>query len=62
MTLACISCNKPVDVPATEEELQAWHSGELIQDAMPELTPGQREMLLNQICEECFDRMFGEEK
>lgn len=33
----------------------------LIQDALPELTSGQREMLLSQICEECFDKMFENE-
>ena len=35
-----------MDLPITEEQLQAWRSGTVIQEAMPQLTPEQREFLI----------------
>ena len=35
-----------MDLPITEAQLQAWRSGTVIQQAMPQLTPEQREFLV----------------
>ena len=35
-----------MDLPITEAQLQAWRSGTVIQKAMPQLTPEQREFLI----------------
>jgi hypothetical protein len=50
--------------PAQFYRFQGWYnnttSGPLIQDALPDLTPGEREFLLTGCCESCFDRLFAE--
>ena len=39
-----------------------WQNGKHIQDAMPYLTPAERELLISQTCQDCWDRMFGQEE
>jgi hypothetical protein len=37
-----------------------WLSGSLpIQDAMPYLTDGERELFLSYTCNDCFNNLFG---
>ena len=50
-----------IDLPITEEQFIAWRNGTLIQDAMPELTPSQREFILTGITEEEWDAYYDEE-
>jgi hypothetical protein len=38
----------------------AWQSGEYIQDALPMLNAGEREMLISQTCNDCWADLFGE--
>jgi len=38
----------------------AWESGVLIQEALPMLNAGQREMLISGTCDDCWTEMFGE--
>lgn len=57
----CVLCHKEVEIPAKPGDVKKWQRGELIQHAMPYLTPGQREMLISGVCEECFNNMFGED-
>lgn len=40
----------------------AWENGQLIQDALPDLTPAQREIIMTGIGPDDFDRMFEEDK
>lgn len=50
-----------LDIPVTSEQLREWQSGRaLIQNAMPNLTPGQREFLMTGITDEEWDAEFGE--
>ena len=42
-------------------DAKRWRQGELIQDAMPYLTPDERELLISETCGKCFDKMFGED-
>lgn len=44
------------------EGLQRCMNGELIQNALPELNPWQRELLISQICPECWEEIFKEVK
>lgn len=34
-----------MELPVTEEQLRSWRDGELIQNAMPNLTPDEREFI-----------------
>lgn len=38
----------------------SWKNGELIQKAMPYLSPGERELLISQVCSDCFDSVTYE--
>lgn len=56
----CIECGKTVQFQCHPADLLAWQRGELIQDALWYVSPDHREILISQICGECFDRLFGE--
>ena len=59
MWTTCRVCKNQVEMQVHIEDVTAWENGKLIQDAMPYLTPGEREVLISGTCEPCFDRMFG---
>ena len=44
----------------TDEQLAAWRQGELIQKAMPQLTPEEREFVLTGCLPGEVERMFAE--
>ena len=50
-----------IEIPVTIAQVVAWNSGMHIQDAMPNLTAGQREFIMTGITEEEWDAEFGEE-
>ena len=58
----CRVCLNQVEMQVHIEDVTAWENGALIQNAMPYLTPGEREVLISGTCEPCFDRMFGGEE
>ncbi len=60
ITAHCRQCNTDVDIAVMEGDFEKWQMGELIQDAMPYLTPDEREILISGTCGPCFDKMFGE--
>jgi hypothetical protein len=43
------------------EDLKRWEGGELIQNAMPYVSAGDRELMISGTCGPCFDEMFGDE-
>ena len=45
----------------TFEQYDAWRDGTLIQDAMPNLTPDEREFLMTGITSEEWDKEYKEE-
>ena len=57
----CILCSEEVTITTTEEGMTQWYNGEFIQDAMPELTPDEREIMISGICGLCFDKEFTDE-
>lgn len=60
--VTCRACGKTQKIDVDPAGFKKFEEGIMsIKDALPGLTPGQREMLLSQICEECFDKMFGDE-
>jgi hypothetical protein len=48
------------DIPVTEEQLKAWQGGMLIQNAMPDLSPDDREFLMTGSTPEEWDAAFGD--
>lgn len=55
----CRMCNNSQIIEVEESSLRKWQQGELIQNAMPELTADEREMLISGTCNVCWDEMFG---
>lgn len=51
---------KEIDV--TTEQLEKWQSGTLIQVAMPNLTPVEREFIKTGYTEEDWAKMFSDEE
>ena len=58
----CRICGRVHSFLADEEGLYRWQSGELIQNALPDVSLDDREFLISRICPKCWDDMFGEEE
>lgn len=54
----CPVCGDASEVPVPTEGYRAYQAGALIQDALPGLSPGQREALLTGTCDPCWERLF----
>ena len=50
------------DIPVTQEQLDKWHKGTPIQEAMPHLTPNQREFLMTGVTKEEWDKHMPSEE
>lgn len=61
VTATCPYCKKQSSFKAKSDMLEAGsykiEQGALIQDALPLLTPQQRELLISGICDECWNSM-----
>lgn len=56
----CPICKKVNYVSVDEIGFMRWQEeGVLIQNALPELSAGEREMLMTGICPTCWDKMFS---
>jgi hypothetical protein len=49
------------DILVTEEQLARWRGGDRIQDAMPYLTPDEREFIMTGITPDEWNATFGED-
>lgn len=52
---------RTLDINVTQEELDAWKSGKLIQQAMPQLSDDDREFILTGITKEEWDAEFQQD-
>ena len=59
-TVACQHCGTSETISAPVTAFMAWESGDFIQDALPMLTAGEREMLISQTCDSCWTEIFGD--
>jgi hypothetical protein len=50
---------RTLDLPVTQEQLDAWTAGTLIQEAMPQLSADQREFVMTGVTSEEWDVEFG---
>jgi hypothetical protein len=49
-----------MDLDVTQEQLDRWQSGELIQDVMSHLSPEEREFLISGFTPEQWKETFGD--
>ena len=57
VTKTCPICRYDNVTVVDREAFFAWMKGKMIQDAMPELTPSQREALMTGMHDKCWDMM-----
>jgi hypothetical protein len=50
-----------MDLDITEDQLNDWNQGQLIQDVMPELSPEAREFLITGITSDEWDSLMGDD-
>lgn len=56
----CLNCTMVYQFRINPDDFHEWRSTHKhIQQLMPYLTAGQRELLISQNCEPCFDVMFA---
>lgn len=51
---------RTLNLPVTQDQIDAWQAGELIQFACPALSPSQREFLMTGITDDEWDDTFQE--
>jgi hypothetical protein len=56
--IQCYQCRRWYNILVNRDDLQDYFEGEYIQSALSYLSPNERELLLSQICGDCFDKMF----
>ena len=54
----CHHCDEEYSIEVSVEGYEKWENGELIQKALPELSSGERELLISGTCDDCWDEMF----
>ena len=58
--ITCPFCGADHTVDVDLAKFEAWQNGELIQNAMPDLTFTEREQLISGLCPKCQMKAFGE--
>ena len=51
-----------MDIDVTQQQLDYWRAGALIQDIMPHLTPSEREFIKTGITDWAWGQFVGEEE
>lgn len=59
LQLTCIMCHTEHTITVPQRGYHRWKCGEHIQDALPQLSDDDRELLVSHICGKCFDKIFG---
>lgn len=54
----CPFCGEITTIEVPFEQYMAWEMGELIQRAMPDVSPSDREVLISGICKKCQKEVF----
>jgi len=57
-TIQCGECKQYFELTMTKSGYRNWIIGELIQNALPELSPAERELLISATCNDCFQALF----
>ena len=60
--IKCVSCGEVYHVHITPEQYhKICERKECIQDILPDVEPGIRELFISGICPECWNNLFKEE-
>jgi len=58
----CPFCGKGSQVTIPSQGLWDWEHGKFVQDAMPDLTPAEREIVMTGTHQKCFDDAFADDE
>ena len=58
----CPECKEIHDVKVSTNGYLNYKTGMLIQRALPELIPEEREMLITGFCQSCWDKIFADDE
>ena len=58
---ACRMCREVYCVEVEAAGYEQWKAGALIQNAMPELSAEDRELLISKTCDSCWNQLFPED-
>ena len=61
VSVGCVYCLEVHTFECSTSGFDAWQAGELIQNALPELSADQRELMISGTCGKCWDKMFPED-
>ena len=59
LTVICERCEKAHTFEVDGAPYLAWMSGELVQNAFPQIDRKERELLVSGTCGKCWAKMFG---
>jgi hypothetical protein len=62
ITKTCRECGIEKYIECDPAAVMSWQAGVHIQDAMPEVSADDRELLISGICGQCFDKLFEEDE
>jgi hypothetical protein len=57
----CVHCGQLYTILLSKAGIKARQNGAFVQDAFPELTAGERELLISGTCDACWERFFPSE-
>lgn len=61
-TRPCVVCHESTDMEIPADGFDAWKDrGLYVQDAFPEMSPDEREMLISGTHPACWEALFAEE-
>jgi hypothetical protein len=61
VVINCKQCDKSFKIRVPVEGFLRWVGGELIQNALPNLSSEKRELLISHTCPDCWEQLFPEE-
>lgn len=62
MNITCHTCGEMRSLVVPRAGYNEWKGGTLIQKALPQMSVGDRELMISGTCSDCFDRMFEEDE
>lgn len=61
-TKACMVCQKSSLLQLDYDAVQKFEAGAFVQDAFPDMSPADREMLITGTHPDCWDKIFPEDE
>jgi len=60
LSVLCTKCREITKFSLDREGFMKWKGGICIQEALPDVSPDIRELMISGVCGTCFDKLFSE--